>query len=64
LEPKDIDTLLKLSEIYLRESNIIQAEKYINLAIEQDPDIPEAHVTLGRICEQRGDEDRAINHYK
>lgn len=57
LDPTEIDTLLKLSEIYLRDNNTVRAEKYIKIVLEMDPNLPEAQVTLGRIYEQKGDED-------
>jgi Tfp pilus assembly protein PilF len=32
-------------------------------ALEQDNEIPEAHITLGRIYEKSGKDDLAINQY-
>ena len=56
---------MKLSEIYLREENKLQeAEKYVKLALEIDPNLPEALITLGRIQEKNGFEDMAMNNYK
>ena len=53
LDPEEIDTMLKLSEIYLRDDHTVnEAEKYANMALNRDPSLPEAMITLGRIYEK------------
>lgn len=61
LEPDDIETLLKISEIFLRDDQRLdEAEKFIKLALELDNDIPEAHISLGRIYDKKGYDDLAL----
>lgn len=65
LDPDDIETLLKISEIYLRDdSRLDEAERFIKLALELDNDIPEAHISLGRIYDKKGFDDMALEQYK
>jgi|TARA_B110000285_G_scaffold233319_1_gene306726 tetratricopeptide (TPR) repeat protein len=65
IEPEDIETLLKISEIYLRDDQRLdEAERYIKMALELDNDIPEAHISLGRIYDKKGYDDLAIEQYK
>jgi cytochrome c-type biogenesis protein CcmH/NrfG len=61
LDPEDIDTMMKLGEIYARdESKIDQAQAILEQALEQEYNLSEAHVLLGRIYEKKGRQDDAM----
>ena len=65
IQPDDIETLLKISEIYLRDDQKLdEAERYIKMALELNNDIPEAHISLGRIYDKKGIDDLALEQYK
>ena len=60
-DPEDIETLLKLGEVYLREeNNLNEAEKYLKTALGIDDYLPDAHFALGRVYEKKGYDDFAL----
>ena len=53
--------MMKLGEIYARdESKIDQAQAILEQALEQEYNLSEAHVLLGRIYEKKGRQDDAM----
>lgn len=61
IEPDDVDTLVKLGEIFSRDDGKMnQAIKMVEKALAIDPEIPDAYVTLGRIYEKQGKEEDAM----
>lgn len=61
VNPKDVETMLKLSEIYLRDENkLAEAEHMIKSVLSIDNSLPEANLNLGRILEKRGKNDEAL----
>lgn len=65
IDPDDLNTLVRLGEIYAKEdSKLREAETMLKKALTQDEEIPEAHMTLGRIYEKYGRNDEAIEYFK
>ena len=61
LDPEDVDTHLKLGEIYLRDDSALdEAEEILKKAIEIRYVLPEAHISLGRVYEKKGNEDLSM----
>lgn len=58
IDPEDVQCLVKLGEIFSRDDKTLsQSENYLLKALEIDNNIPEAHVTLGRILDKRGQDE-------
>ena len=54
IEPNDIDTMLKLCEIYLKEDKMMkEAEQMSAKVIQLQDDLPEAYIIRGRIHENK-----------
>lgn len=54
LEPNDIETMLKLCEIYLKEDKMMKdAEQMSAKVIQLQDDLPEAYIIRGRILEKK-----------
>lgn len=65
LNPEDIDTMLKLSEIYLRDDKKLdEAETIIKKVLVVDSLLPEANLNLGRVYEKKGMNDQALEQFK
>lgn len=65
IEPNDVNCLVKLGEIYSRDDQmLLQAEQYLQRALEIDDQLPEAHVALGRILDKKGMDDEAVEQFK
>lgn len=65
IDPEDIEPLLKLGEVYLREEKTLnEAEKYLKMALAIDDYLPDAHFALGRVYEKKGYDERALEQYK
>lgn len=65
LDSEDVSTLVKLGEIYAKiDSKQHEAMNMLKKAIAQEFEIPEAHMTLGRIYEKMGNEDMARDEFQ
>ena len=64
LDPEDVSTLVKLGEIYAKMSEKQhEAMRMLKKAVAQEYELPEAHMTLGRIYEKMGNEELARDEY-
>jgi len=61
--PRDADLLLSLALINREMGDDIVARAYLRQILEQDGRRDEAHYYLGRIAEDRGERQTAIDHY-
>ena len=65
IEPDNVNCLVKLAEIYSRDDKKMdQAERHLLRALSIDDHLPEAHLTLGRILDKKGEDDEAIEHFR
>lgn len=65
IKPNDIDTLIKLCEIYFnKENNVSLAESMMQQVLKQNDQLPEALILHGRIYEKKGDNDRALEIFQ
>lgn len=65
VQPDDVGCLMKLGEIFSRDDKRLdKAENYLLRALEIDNELPEAHLTLGRILDKKAQDDEAIEHFK
>jgi len=64
INPNDIDTMLKLSEVYQRDDKKIkEAEQMITKVLKQDPELAEAYIQLGRINEKQNKNAAALEAF-
>ena len=54
----------QLGSQYLRQGNLKLARERLERSIEQDPDMPGAHIALAIVHERTGDPDRANDEYR
>ena len=64
LAPENYLVTWKLGNIYLSERKYDLAFRYLNKAIQQKPNLAQAHRDLGRALFQTGDYEGAIGHLK
>ena len=65
IDSKDIETLLKLSEIYLKnDAKIDLAFSFANNAIKVSSENPGAYILLGKIYEKKGKDKEAIQSFE
>lgn len=55
---------VELATLYMREGNKATALEVLLKALEQDPDLPEAHNTIAVLYENLGEDDKADSHYR
>ena len=64
LDADDVSTLVKLGEIYAKMADKQgEAMRMLKKAVAQEYEIPEAHMTLGRLYEKQGKEDQARDEF-
>ena len=59
LNPQDVDSLVQLGKISMREGKDYQAEKYFLAALQKNPDQVGVHFQLGTLYRKRGDLEKA-----
>ena len=65
IDSKDVETLLKLSEIYLKNDDKIDlALSFAKNALKISSDNPGAHILLGKIHDKKGMDKKAINEFE
>ncbi len=55
---------VELATLYMREGNKATALEVLQKALEQDPDLPEAHNAIAVLYQNLGENDKAEKHYR
>ena len=65
LSPNDLETQLKLAEVYLREEATLKdAKDIIKMVVRQNPNLCEGYIQLGRVYDKEGKHDDALETFK
>ena len=62
LDPSDSDTLASLSEVYLAQGKLDEAERFARDALETTPEHQDALIAMGRVLLRRGQLEDAREH--
>ena len=62
--PSEVDTYLKLGNVYLNSGKVDDAFKEYENALKIQPDNPRVHYVMGNVYQERGEIDKAEKAYK
>ena len=61
---QNIDSMSEIANIYINENNLDDAKRYLNMALEKDPEHKKSNFRLGNLYLKLNEHKKGLNHIK